>query len=142
LGTNDAQIFATLEGKSACELAAIKKAYNEQFAAGHGVATLDEMLDDELSGLDRERSAHLAATGSLPPEFAIRYAVSGAGTDETMLRATLAGKSRALCATRARRLIHCGRDGAIAVGWDAGGAGDGRGRGDADRGIGVARLPR
>ncbi len=87
-GTNEDGIYALMEGKNDADRKALIESYEKKYGS------LDAMLDDELSADDRERAKQLKETGELKPEFALKIATEGWGTDEAMLRKTLSGKSK------------------------------------------------
>lgn len=87
-GTNEDGIYGLLEGKSDADRKKLIEAYEKKYGS------LDAMLDEELSGDDRERAKQLKEKGTLDPEFAIRIATQDWGTDEALLKKTLAGKSK------------------------------------------------
>lgn len=104
-GTDEGAIFKTLEGiKDKAERDKVIAAYNEKYGKDfkpdpnnpNGPKdALEAMLHDELGAMDEERAKQLKAEGKLTDEFALKYAMSGVGTDEEMLKATLKGKSKA-----------------------------------------------
>lgn len=87
-GTNEDAIYSMLEGKSDGDRQKLIEAYQKKYGS------LDQMLDAELGGDDRERARQLKDKGALDPEFAIKIATDGWGTDEGLLKKTLQGKSK------------------------------------------------
>ncbi|MCA9551067.1 MAG: hypothetical protein KC933_13620 [Myxococcales bacterium] len=93
LGTDEAQIFSTLEGKSPAEVDAIKKAYQAQTGE-----SLDAHLKEELSGAELDRARGLTegdpakATAARLNE-AMKGGLTGAGTDEDEVFKSLEGKT-------------------------------------------------
>jgi hypothetical protein len=92
-GTDEAQVFSTLEGKSPDEVAAIKRAYQAQTGE-----SLDSHLADELSGAELDRARGLVegdpakATAARLNE-AMKGGLTGAGTDEAEVFKSLEGKT-------------------------------------------------
>ncbi|MGE3769228.1 MAG: annexin, partial [Kofleriaceae bacterium] len=100
LGTDEEAIFKQLAVKNPKDRQAIIDSFNTKYGKEWG-GSLEKMLDDELgkadpadptgdNNLDRERASQLVKGGQLDPVFAMRYAMKGAGTDEDMLKETLA----------------------------------------------------
>ena len=98
-GTDEKGIYKQLEGKSKKQRDAIIAAYNGKYTTDEqrrqGQDAFRTMLDSEMSGMDLEKANHLVESGEVPPEFAIKYAVDGGGTDEDGLRSVLEGKTTA-----------------------------------------------
>ena len=88
-GTEEAEMYKQFEGMSAAERARIGAKVEEQ--SGRKV---DDIIADEMSGLDAEKAKLLVEDGKVSPAFAIRYALDGVGTDNDGLKAALAGKSK------------------------------------------------
>ncbi|MDX2087538.1 MAG: annexin [Kofleriaceae bacterium] len=85
-GTDENKIFATLRGKSAEEIKAIKAAYQAKTKR-----SLEADLTDELSGNDlKEAKALLSADPVQQKVAALQNAMEGWGTDETKVKQTLA----------------------------------------------------
>ena len=94
MGTDENAIFNQLEGKTPEERQAIIADYNQRYGQTTGGRDFGDMVNDEMGAMDSERARQLAVNGRLDPAFALRYAMDGAGTDEEMVRNSLAGKSR------------------------------------------------
>ena len=89
VGTNEKEIFETLEGTSAQERKAISDAYERR----HNVK-LDDRLKGELSGTDLDRAQALMRGDTAAADAAkLRGAMAGIGTDEAGVYDTLKGKS-------------------------------------------------
>lgn len=94
-GTDEAQVFSTLEGKSPAEMAAIRQAYQAQTGE-----SLDAHLKDELSGAELDRAQGLAAGDPAKATAArlneaMKGGLTGAGTNEAEIFQSLEGKSEA-----------------------------------------------
>ncbi len=93
IGTNESQIFETLEGKSAGEIEEIKQAYQDQ--TGN---SLENHLKGELGGAELYRAQGLlngdtAATDAAKLNEAMKGGLTGAGTDEAAVFTALEDKS-------------------------------------------------
>ncbi|MEZ4317552.1 MAG: ADP-ribosyltransferase [Myxococcota bacterium] len=91
LGTNESELFTLLEqpGLSPEMRAEISARYEEL----HG-ESLSAAVASETSGTDLERAnGAIAGNGQQDPAFMLFYGMEGMGTDEDLLRSTLAGKS-------------------------------------------------
>src|SRR5687768_5874228 len=92
-GTDEKSIYAQLEGKPEWQRKQIIAAYNAKYGGGPNGQKFDEMIADEMSGLDLEKAKMLEKDGKVPPEFAIEYGLDGIGTDEDAVKNALKGKS-------------------------------------------------
>lgn len=98
-GTDEESIFATLTGRTAAELQAIKDAYQRRTQR-----QLEADLNDELSGDELIEALMLLNQGVLQPEDEIYLAISGLGTDEDRIfrvLSQLAGNAAGLQALQA-----------------------------------------
>lgn len=89
-GTDEAAIYATLDGKSDAQRQAIQTEYRRQYGR-----ELRADLREELGGNDLGRAEALLARGRLSDAEKLHYAMDGAGTDEATIRQVLGGRSRA-----------------------------------------------
>lgn len=96
-GTDEEGIFKSMEGKSKEEREKLIAQYNQMYGGQNGKPgkTFDQMLKSELGGLDLEKADQLKDSGKISDEFALKYATSGLGTNEDLLKKTLEGKSKA-----------------------------------------------
>ena len=94
IGTDEHAIFRQLEGQPKEVREAIIRSYNERYGQQSGGLDFDKMLGSELGTLDAERARQHATQDRLDPAFAMRYAMSGLGTDEDMVRQSLQGLSK------------------------------------------------
>ncbi|HNN94045.1 MAG TPA: hypothetical protein PKI03_17330 [Pseudomonadota bacterium] len=92
-GTDEEAIFKSMEGKSKEEREKLIAEYNRQYG-GKGGQSFDQMLKNEMGGLDLEKANQLKDSGKISDEFALKYATDGLGTNEELIRKTLEGKSK------------------------------------------------
>ncbi len=89
LGTDEASIMKTLEGKSAKEREAIVDSYKKMYGTD-----LSKALKSELSGSQLTEAKALLAGDTVKADAAkLRTAMAGLGTDEDAINAVFAGKS-------------------------------------------------
>ena len=89
MGTDEASIMQTLQGKNAEERAAITKAYKEQYGVD-----LSTRLKKDLSGSELDQAnALLEGNQAKAAAAQIRTAAAGWGTDESSINQALEGKS-------------------------------------------------
>lgn len=89
LGTDEASIMKTLEGKSAKEREAIVNNYKKMYGTD-----LSKALKSELSGSQLTEAKALLAGDTVKADAAkLRTAMAGMGTDEDAINAVFAGKS-------------------------------------------------
>ena len=89
MGTDEAAIMATLQGKNADERAAIMKSYKDTYGVD-----LKQRLAKDLSGSELDQAnALLAGDNAKAAAAQIKTATGGWGTDEKSLNAALEGKS-------------------------------------------------
>lgn len=96
-GTNEDEVFTSLEGKSEVERKAIFDAYDAQYGDGD-TGALQTHLEEELSGSQLDRATALAAGDTSAAEAAkIEDAANGGlfgiGTDEAAINSAFEGKS-------------------------------------------------
>ena len=85
-GTDEAGVMGALKGKSPEQIAAMTKAYNER----HAPKTLEQTLEDELSGTDLKEAKGLMSGDPVQAAVAqLHSAADGLGTDKDKVLATL-----------------------------------------------------
>jgi hypothetical protein len=92
IGTDEEAIFNALSGRSIAEIEIIKEAFQK---LSKDKRSLEEVLNDELSGDDLSRALSLVQGGTSSMEAARRLwdAMRGLGTDEEAIYATVAGRT-------------------------------------------------
>ncbi|MCA9792806.1 MAG: hypothetical protein KC910_13460, partial [Candidatus Eremiobacteraeota bacterium] len=105
-GTNEKEIFSTLEGKSKEEREAIITAYKDKYKVD-----LKDAFKDEMSGNDLEKANRLLSQGDVSDASKLKYAMEGWGTDEDAIKKVLEGKSKdEIAAIRQDYKAETGRD--------------------------------
>jgi hypothetical protein len=90
-GTNESRLFKALEGHTPLQIAALRKAYKAVYDRN-----MDEDINDDLSGSERERADALRTGDATAGAIAtLNDAMDGAGTDEKLIMETLRGKTPA-----------------------------------------------
>jgi len=85
-GTDEAAVFNALKGKSPEQIKMMKDAYYER----HKPKTLDDILEDELSGTDLKEAKALMSADPVQAAVAqLHNAADGLGTDDEKIIATL-----------------------------------------------------
>ena len=84
LGTDELEIQAILTGRTPVDLTLIHTAYQNEYHE-----SLNDRLNDELSGVEQTTTDTLRQKGWLPLEDEIKLAIDGPGTDEERLFAVL-----------------------------------------------------
>jgi hypothetical protein len=97
--TDKDAIYKAMDGKPEAERKQMLADYNKMYgkdSSQHG-QDVNEMLDANLSGLDRQKAQQLEDKGKLDDAFALKYAMEGSfwSTDKQLIKDTLAGKSKA-----------------------------------------------
>ncbi|TNE49812.1 MAG: hypothetical protein EP343_10570 [Deltaproteobacteria bacterium] len=88
MGTNEASIFRTLEGKTPEQLAEIKTNYQKQYGRD-----LTQDLKSELSDGDEVKALTLLENGKISDADTLKQAMAGFGTQEKTIQDVFKGKS-------------------------------------------------
>ncbi len=92
IGTGEGDFFKAFDGKKKAERDKIVAEYNKLFGKESGRedgVDFAEMMTGELNEQDVGRIIFLDDDGKLDPEFAMKYATDGAGTDDEMAKEAL-----------------------------------------------------
>ena len=97
--TDKDALYKTLEGKSPAERAEMVKKFNSMYDTpekGQDAASMETLLNQNLSGLNLEKAEQLKDHGKLDDTFALKYAMEGSfwSTDKELIKKTLEGKSQ------------------------------------------------
>jgi hypothetical protein len=93
--TDKDALYKTMDGKSDADRKQMIADYNKMYGKEKGGSDVDQMLKDNLSGLDLEKAKQLEDKGKMDDTFALKYAMEGSfwSTDKQLIKDTLAGKS-------------------------------------------------
>src|SRR5262249_6167197 len=97
--TDKDALYQTMEGQADGERAEMVKKFNSMYddpAKGQDATSMDDLLKNNLSGMDLEKADELKEHGKLDDAFALKYAMEGSfwSTDKELIKKTLEGKSK------------------------------------------------
>lgn len=91
-GTDENRLFKALQGRTPLQVGAMRKAY----AATYPGRNMDEDINDDVSGSEKERAdALLSGDPTAAAVATLNDAMDGAGTNEALIMETLRGKTPA-----------------------------------------------